>query len=345
MSNPSLWDNRARLAVLLILLLISSLGCSLGAMLVGEPTPTWTPAPPTPLPTWTPSPVGAFSPAQAATLTVIAALDFPTLTPTWTPIATDTPVPPLATPTPFPDTPTPEAPTITPTPTPFARVEGQVANVRTGPSVAYSIIGQARFGDLLTITGRNDAGTWWQVCCVNGQQGWIAAFLVSPQAPVDQVAIAGSAPPPAPTETPLPTETPRPYRPFDIGDGPQYFSSNNAWLTIWIKAFTGQPPIFLPSAGYKLRVLRNGVDVSKPDLTRNVFEWSQPSVEGEPEAYGNRRQYNLKYEYHPEAGDAQWTFYLMSADGVQLSPEVAFETKVNSLLREVYVGFYDMRPY
>lgn len=346
MSQLSIQAARIRLVLLLILLLATTLGCSLGRILLGDPTPTPTPVPPTPLPTWTPTPEGRLSPAQAATLTVIAALNWPTLTPTPTAISTPaptwTPLPPLSA-TPIPPTPTPAPPTPTLTPTPYVRVEGSVVNVREGPSIAYPIIGQVRQGDLLTLIGRNELGTWWQVCCVGGREGWISAQLVSPQGATGQIAVVPAPNLPPPTNTPVPTPTPRPYRPFDIGDGPQFFASSNPWLTIWVKTFGGHEPDFYPIPGYRLRVLRNGVDVSKQDTTKNVFELSAPLIPEHPEAYGNRRQYNLKYEYMPEAGDAQWKIYLMDANGVQVSPEVTFETERNGLLREVYVGFYDTR--
>lgn len=334
-----------RLVALFILLLASSLGCSLGSMLVGDPTPTPTPVPPTPLPTWTPLPPDQLSPAMIATLTVQAGLAWPTLTPTVTPIPTATPTF-LPTATPFPETPTPE---IAATPTPFIAVENPLVNVRDGPSLAYPVLGQVRAGDTYTVVGRNDAATWWYICCYNGREVWISAQVVVPVGSMEQVPIVGAPEPPpiqptpAPADTPLPTATPRPYRPFDIGDGPQYFTSTNAWLTIWVKAFTGRPPIFLPVPGYRLRVLRNGVDVSKPDLTGDVFELSAPYLPESPAAYGTRREYNLKYEYLPAAGDAQWVIYLMDRNGVQVSPEVTFETKSTEGLREVYVGFFDTR--
>ena len=77
MNDASRSVNRAALGVLAILLLSTSLACSLGQMLVGEPTPTPTLVPAIVPPTWTPSPVGQLSPGQIATLTVIAGISFP----------------------------------------------------------------------------------------------------------------------------------------------------------------------------------------------------------------------------------------------------------------------------
>jgi hypothetical protein len=152
-----------QLAVLALVLLLSSLGCSLGQTLVGDPTPTPTRVSLPPLPTWTPLPPGQLPPAAVATLTVEAAVNLPTLTPTPLPTPTSTPI--ADTPTPLP----------TPTPVPYVEVLNQNVNVRQGPSLAYPIVGQATAGDLYDIIGRNEASTWWKVCCYDGQEVWIFA--------------------------------------------------------------------------------------------------------------------------------------------------------------------------
>ncbi len=195
MKDVSRSANRVWLAILAILLLSTSLACSLGQMLVGEPTPTPTLVPAIVPPTWTPSPVGQLSPGQIATLTVIAGISFPTLTPTPTEIVTPTPTPTFAPPPPPPDTPTP-------VPTPYVVVAAPQVNLRSGPSVAYPVIGQAVKDQTFAITGRNDAFTWWQVCCIDGQQGWITTQLTAPGGPADTVPIV--APPELPQLPPTP---------------------------------------------------------------------------------------------------------------------------------------------
>ncbi len=327
-----------RLAFLLVMLLATSLGCSLGQMLVGEPTPTPSPTPLPPLPTWTPSPVGALSPAEIATLTVLAAVDFPTLTPTPTPFYTPTPTPtwtPLPTPV---DTPTP-------TPAPYALVVAPIVNVRSGPSVAYPIIGQVRADERYDITGRNEAFTWWQICCVSGQLGWITTQLTAPGGDADAVPVVTPPdlpptpfPTAAPAATPFPTATAGPVFPLYLAEGPELWETENPWLTIWLKVFVGQAPTTIPRANLRMKVLRNGVDVSRSGQTDSFFQFSAPTALGTP--IGNRREYNLKYEYLPEAGDAQWTIIITDAAGTELSPPVTFETRGG---QEVYVSFFDSR--
>lgn len=338
MSHPLRSAGRARLAILVVLLLATNLGCSLGRMLVGEPTPTPVPTTAPPLPTWTPLPPDVLSPAEIATLTVAAGIAFPTLTPTATPFYTPTPTPtwtPLPTPV---DTPTPVPP-------PYALIVAPIVNVRSGPSVAYPVIAQARQDERYDITGRNEAFTWWQICCVNGLSGWVTTQLTAPGGPADTVPIVAPPdlpPTPFPTAppaaTPIPTATPGPFRPVYLAEGPELWETNNPWLTIWLKTFNGPTTFQLPVAGLRMKVLRNGADVSRPDLTDSFFQFSAPTVDGEP--VGNRRQYNLKYEYLPDAGDAEWTIIITDAAGAQLSAPVTFQTRGG---QEVFVSFFDSR--
>ena len=159
-----------------------------------------------------------------------AAAPTPALIPTRTPQPTFTPTPdwtptpalaPTKTPTPEPTaTPTPaEPPTAAPTNTSEAKAAAVVtstsANVRTGPSTAYPLVGRVNRGTRLDISGKNNSGAWWQVCCVAGKQGWIINDLVRVEGNLANVPIvSGIAPPPvAPTRPPAPTATPRPPQP------------------------------------------------------------------------------------------------------------------------------------
>jgi SH3-like domain-containing protein len=112
----------------------------------------------------------------------------PTPTKTATPLATDTPVPtatpaaptdtPVPTNTPEPTaTPSPEGtPTPTPTPAPvaFAQPNQDDVNTRKGPGTSYGKVGQVTRADTLGIYGKSADGGWYKICCINGQDAWIA---------------------------------------------------------------------------------------------------------------------------------------------------------------------------
>ncbi len=81
------------------------------------------------------------------------------------------------------------------------------ANIRGGPSTAFPIVRVVRSGDVLEVTGQNEAGDWYQLAA--GE--WIAAFLVD-NAP-DQLPLAApdsAAPAPAATAEPVEEATAAP---------------------------------------------------------------------------------------------------------------------------------------
>lgn len=110
---------------------------------------------------------------------------------------------------------TAEPPTATPAPTNPEVVVISGINVRQGPGTQYAVIGAANAGERFPVTGKNQAGDWWQVN-FNGQAGWMFSQLVTPQN-TQAVAVAVNIPaPPPPTNTPIPpppaapTNTPAP---------------------------------------------------------------------------------------------------------------------------------------
>ena len=57
-------------------------------------------------------------------------------------------------------------------------VLGQFVNVRGGPNTAFPAIAVVLGGNELSLIGRNENSAWLNVCCANGQSGWIAAYLL-----------------------------------------------------------------------------------------------------------------------------------------------------------------------
>ena len=110
-----------------------------------------------------------------------------------------------ATPTPTPrptDTPPPTA-----APTPWAVVPAGPISVRSGPDRTYPVVGELQAGAQITITGRRPDGAWLKVCCVAGQEVWVAAPLLEVRG---QIALAPEIIPPS--ATPRPAATPAPTR-------------------------------------------------------------------------------------------------------------------------------------
>jgi len=220
-------------------------------------------------------------------------------------VATATPVPtptPTHTPTPVP-TPTPEfTPTPMPTPTPSTPqlVVNGTYNVRTGPSTNYARAGQVQAGQTLDIVGKNPDGSWWQVCCVDGQQVWIKADLAPSQGPTDAVAVAANIPP---MPTPAPQQAPAVAGACSFGYGvqahmvhndqaPRVMDVTKAMGFNWVKQQV-EWSIFEPSKGnYQWASLdgivnaANGAGISLLFSVVNAPKWARPggdfSVGGPP---------------------------------------------------------------
>ena len=101
------------------------------------------------------------------------------------------------------------APTTAPpaaTSVPKIVVNAAAVNARGGPGTDYGLIGAVTQGQAFDVVGRNADGTWWQFCCVNGQQAWIFGELVSVENP-DTVPVAQNIPAP-PVAVAPPTQPP-----------------------------------------------------------------------------------------------------------------------------------------
>jgi TolB protein len=108
-----------------------------------------------------------------------------------------------------------QSPTATPPPsatqpTPNSgRVTAYGLNVRSGPGIAYPIVGGLSQGDTVEVVGKNATATWLQIV-YNGEEGWVAAAYVDLTGSLAEVPEVSAPPPPPPTPTPMPTPTPTP---------------------------------------------------------------------------------------------------------------------------------------
>lgn len=333
------------------------------------PTVTHTATPPPPSPTPTPSrtPIpGSGSPlrpgevAPAITPQHVGVLiPPPTNTPLPLPIPTVTPT---ETATPLPPTPTP-----TVTPTPYIVVATGLVSLRSGPGVEFPLVAQLGPEIPVAIIGRNPEGTWYQICCVNGESVWVAATHVQVNNDPSGVMLVLAATPPTPTPTGTPTSTPTitptptgtPH-PFQVAEGPLFFPTSNERLSIWVKVFVLSGNTEVPLPGYYLHVqYRHRADGSSFETRPNTrgeapstdfFEYNVPPGPGS----GNRVQFNYKFEFlppDPRATDPNttatrltlidgfWRIYLTDGAGTQLSDAIEFSTLSGNPNREVYVAW------
>lgn len=67
----------------------------------------------------------------------------------------------------------------------WGTINGAVVNLRSGPGTNYVLVGQASEQTQVEITGRDEAGNWWRICCPVGAppESWISAELVDLSVP------------------------------------------------------------------------------------------------------------------------------------------------------------------
>lgn len=89
-------------------------------------------------------------------------------------------------------------------PTPFVQSQTDTLNIRMGPGTDFPVIAQVGGDARLALIGRNAAGDWLVVCCVDEKPGWVAARLVRTDANIADLPV-GLPPQRPPTATPVPT--------------------------------------------------------------------------------------------------------------------------------------------
>jgi uncharacterized protein YraI len=139
-----------------------------------------------------------------------------TTVPTAVPTNTSTPAP-TATTAPT-DIPT-RVPSATPTMAPSVIVD-KVVNLRAGPGTNYALVGTTKVGDQYNISGRNQDGSWLEVCCINNKPAWVAKSVVTVGGDIAGITVAKNIPPtpvPAPTAKPAPAAKAAPPPQKDFG--------------------------------------------------------------------------------------------------------------------------------
>lgn len=217
-------------------------------------------------------------------------------------------------------------PTATPTPVPYIVVKNPRVNVRTGPGTDFEIIGQAERGQRLEIIGRNYDSSWWQVCCIEGQQGWIIGRLVRIEGPAEAVALAAGLPTPTPTPTPTavvlePTPTPTAIAVFFmLAETTTYPFDGHDYFRVGAKVSDESGN---PLGGYYLHVRNETTGQEWLSGISNGTAWTYSSPN--PNA-ADFRQINVEFDTRGRSSAAGNSFavWLVNGSGQQVSPVVRF---------------------
>ena len=323
--------NGVFLTVVIGVALVAS-GCSR----LFAPSPDPAPSPPAEVrqlvPTFTPTAVDQAPPTATEAPPTVAVLP-PAETPTEAPAEESSPD--------AVEEPTPE-PTATPAPRGRLTIDAEQINVRLGPGTDYGLAGDASRGQEFEITGKTQAGDWWQVCCVNGQQVWVFAQLARaentedvpvvtdlPPRPVAQAPTPAPPPPAEPTPEPEPqVEAPPPAADpcaniggdgckFRVRNGPRFHPNGGTELKLQFM-FIHSGDGGRPQGSYFVAMFKDGQKLPIGDGTRSLVDVRQEGVLGE---------YN--YEYKVGLSDlpgnnvaGSYVLYVLDGNGERDSQDV-----------------------
>lgn len=229
-------------------------------------------------------------------------------------------------------------PTPTPSPTPVPKPEIVVlnprVNIRSGPSTDFDIVGQAEEGSRLEVVGRNQDSNWWQVCCVNGQEGWITADLVRTEGPIEQVALAANLPTATPRPTPTvaavaasatttPTLTVEPDAgtfAFELTETTTFPFSGNDYFRVAAKVRDEENN---PLGNSYLRIVNEttGQQWLSSQSGDYAWEYSAPSAD-----FGDFREINIQFDTNGQSplDSNAFAVWLVDGSGRQISPAVRY---------------------
>ena len=337
----------AVVALLTVTLLMS--GCSLlfGGGSSEEPTPATEDR--TIVPTFTPTPEVPATVAPEPTVAQVAVVEVPA-------VATVAPVAEA----PVTEEPTPTLDAPTPTPIPKAVITIGTANARSGPGIEYGLVGAVTQGQAFDVLGKNPEGTWWQFCCVNGQQAWIFGELVNvenagsvpvaqniPAPPVVQ-APAPTQPPAAPAEQPSNTPEPAPPQAgavnaggcggddgckFRISGGPSFAGNGGGEMKLQLFFKHSGVDGGQPQGDYRLAVERDGqLIVPFADTTSIALSKNQ----------GSMGPYNYEAKVgsgNLPGGSLEGTYFFWVLDGNRERDSDVFQMYVPPGQGEIWIEF------
>lgn len=246
-------------------------------------------------------------------------------------------------------------PTATPRPKPVAVVLNPRVNVRSGPGTDFDVVAQAPQGARLDLVGRNEAGDWWQVCCVNGQRGWITDELIAKEGPVEQVELSPDLPTATPIPSPTPTSMPTPAAtattepsptvavtptadalatPFALTEETAFPFGDHDYFRVGARVSDGADS---PLGGYYLRVRNETTGQTWLSRQTNGRTWSYSAPSSD---FADFRQINVEFDTDGQAPllGHSYSVWLVDGGGRRVSPIVRLDAG-NDEPQWLYVAF------
>ncbi|PKO23186.1 MAG: hypothetical protein CVU38_05365 [Chloroflexi bacterium HGW-Chloroflexi-1] len=216
------------------------------------------------------------------------------------------------------------------------------ANVRQGPGAGYPTVTQLAIDTEVTVVGRNRAGNWWKICCVNGVDVWIADSVVTVEGPLWLAPEVSDYPPPPPTVAPTATPAPTPTYAwtFRTEGLPEEYSLGQNYFSVKAVIYDGASPLW----GYKLKVrkLSTGEEWLSEGSQSNNWTWEVIGWPNDGKPVNPRTdcpsprtgllclKYNVKWDSNgvgvPMGDDVWWEVIATDGAGNPLSSPVRLYT-------------------
>lgn len=230
-------------------------------------------------------------------------------------------------------------------------------NVRSGPGTDFDVVAQAPQGARLDLVGRNEAGDWWQVCCVDGQRGWITDELIAKEGPVEQVELSPDLPTATPIPSPTPTSAPTPAAtatatpepsptvavtptadalatPFVLTEETAFPFGDHDYFRVGARVSDGADR---PLGGYYLRVRNETTGQTWLSRQTNGRTWSYSAPSSD---FADFRQINVEFDTDGQAPllGHSYSVWLVDGGGRRVSPIVRLDAG-NDEPQWLYVAF------
>jgi SH3-like domain-containing protein len=252
----------------------------------------------------------------------------------------------------------PAPPAAASTISPMLEIETDIINVRSGPGTTFGLVGTANLGERFEIKGRNADATWYLICCVNGQQGWVSAELADEENEelaqlVEVPTPAPQAQAPAPTQPPAAppaeaTATPAPAPPpagddcagiggdgckFKLRGGPTFANNGGNELKFQIAFVHSGVEGGQPQGSYFVWVEKDGQKLPVSDSVRSISLQAQQGPQG---------KYNYEYKIGRDqlpGGSVAGTYRIWVLDGNGERDSQTFTFTVPEGQGEVWILF------
>lgn len=264
--------------------------------------------------------------------------------PTFTPTVPPTPIPTdLTGATSDTDTPQSLAPDASQGEQPRAVVNTPLLNARSGPNTDAEVVAMIERGAEYTIVGISPDREWWQVCCIEDAEAWVAVEYIDTLGPVDSVPViggsstspsapeiagqeTGAAPPAAAPVTPSPE--PASSATFILENQEQF--PETGVVRIFLYVYSGNSAL----EGYSLRVTKDGTEMPVEGSSfggQPAFTW--------PFQDPRQRFQNFKVEYPDTSPQGTWQVQLIDSTGATVGPPATFTLSSNDPQQELYVRY------